>query len=127
MGALGAEIGERHAVVLRMFNDRSPAWEVTEDRIDALVAVPSGLEKRHAETIASMIDIAIEGSKSWGMTTERFTALQQYLALVMAPTMQTIRDLIRRTQLGGVRDGVAGREWFIDTMKLLLHLEEGQA
>ncbi len=107
-----------------MFNDRSPSWEVTDDRLDALVSVPSGLEKRHADTIGGMVDAAVEGTNAWGMTTERFVALQQYLSLVSAPTMQTIRDVIQRMQLGGMRDRVADQDWFVDAMKILLHLEE---
>lgn len=110
-----------------MFNDRSSSstWEITDDRVNALVAVPGGLQKRHAETIISMVDVAVEGAESWGMTTERFTALQQYLLLIQAPTIQTIRDVIQRMQLGGLRDGVAHQEWFVDAVKILLHMEGG--
>lgn len=110
-----------------MFNDRSSKWKVTDDRVDALVAVPSGLEKDHVETIADMVDVAVEGAGEWGMTTERFVALRGYIDLIMAPTAETIRDVIRRVQLGGLRDGVADRGWFVDAMKILLDLEEMQS
>ncbi len=125
MGAVERTIDARHAIVLRMFNERVSLWEVTNDRLDALVEVPSGLEKRHIDTIQEMVSAAIEGTKSWTMTTERYVALQQYLALVMMPSIHAVRDVIQRAQLGGVRDGVAGREWFVEAMKLLLKFEEG--
>ena len=125
MEGVAPAIEERHAVVLRMFNDRSPQWEITDERLDALAAVPSGLEKRHVETIADMVNTAIEGVPSWGLTTERFVALRQYIHLAGVPTAQTIRDIIQQAQLGGLRDGVAGRGWFVSMMDLLLKLEEG--
>ena len=124
MGAVAPIVGDRHAVVLRMFNDRSPEWEVTDERVDALASIPSGMEERHITTITKMVESAVEGIKRWGLTTERFVALRQYIALIRAPTSRETRDVIRQMQLGGMRDGVADREWFRNTMKLLLNLEE---
>jgi len=123
VGAVAPVIEDRHAIVLRMFNNRSSEWEVTDERIDALAAIPRGLEKRHAETFADMVDSAVEGIKGWGLTTERFTALQQYIALINSPTPQDIRDVIQQAQLGALRDGVADREWFVNAVKLLQKLE----
>jgi hypothetical protein len=109
-----------------MFNDRSSGWEVTDDRLDALAAVPSGLDERHAVAIADMVDTAVEGAKRWGMSTERFLAIREYLVLVRTPTTQTIKDVIRRMQLGGIRDGVADRDWFVEATKILLAIEESK-
>lgn len=126
MGGLGIELEGRHEVVLRMFNDRSTGWEVTDDRIDALVSVPSGLEEQHAVSIADMVDTAVEGARRWGMTTERFLALRQYLVLIRTPTVQSIKDVIQQMQLGGIRDGVADRDWFLEAVKMLLAIEESK-
>lgn len=125
MGGVAIDVEKRHDVVLRMFNDRSSGWEITDDRLDALIAIPSGLEEKHSLAIADMVDTALVGAKRWGMTTERYLALREYLTLVRAPTRQTVRDVIQRLQLGGLRDGVADRDWFIETMKVLLAVEEG--
>jgi hypothetical protein len=126
VGGLGIELEGRHEVVLRMFNDRSTGWEVTDDRIDALASIPSGLEEKHAASIADMVDTAVEGARRWGMTTERFLALRQYLVLVRAPTVQSIKDVIQQMQLGGIRDGVADRDWFLEAVKMLLAIEESK-
>ena len=126
MGGLDIKPGGRHDVVLRMFNDRSSGWEVTDDRIDALASVPSGLDERHAVAIADMVDAAVEGAKRWGMSTERFLAIHEYLVFIRTPTTQTIKDVIRRMQLGGIRDGVSDRDWFVEAMKVLLAIEESK-
>jgi hypothetical protein len=126
VGGLSIELEGRHEVVLRMFNDRSTGWEVTDDRIDALALIPSGLEEKYAVSIADMVDTAVEGARRWGMTTERFLALRQYLVLIRAPSVQTIKDVIQQMQLGGIRDGVADRDWFLEAVKMLLAIEESK-
>ena len=125
MGEIAIHVEKRHAVVLRMFNDRSSGWEVTDDRLDALIAIPSGLGGQHTSTISDMVDSAVEGGNRWRMTTERYVALREYLSLIRAPTKQNVRDVIQRMQLGGLRDGVADKEWFDEAMKVLLSVEEG--
>jgi hypothetical protein len=123
VGALAENIGERHSTVLRMFNERSSSWAVTDDRVNALASIPVGLEGRHVSTITAMVDAAVEGAKHWGLTAERFSALRRFVELANSPAKHDIANVIQRMQLGGMRDGVADREWFVAAMEILLHAE----
>ena len=112
----------RHTVVLRMFNEREGSWKVTTDRLDALTSPPTGMDPRHASTISDMVDSALDGGKTWGLTAERYGAIHNYLAMAQAPAPEAIKGVVQRMKVGGIRDGVSDREWFIDAMKELVEL-----